>query len=78
MSSNTDVIIIGAGASGLSAAKELTGLGLSYIVVEGVRTASVGGLIAKKLRLESGLIWDAVICTRVIPIRLLPSPMNWV
>jgi monoamine oxidase len=35
MSSETDVIIIGAGASGLSAAKELTRLGLSFIVVEG-------------------------------------------
>ena len=35
MSSEADVIIIGAGASGLSAAKELTRLGLSYIVVEG-------------------------------------------
>lgn len=35
MSSEADAIIIGAGASGLSAAKELTRLGLSYIVVEG-------------------------------------------
>jgi len=35
MSSEADVIIIGAGASGLSAAKELARLGLSYIVVEG-------------------------------------------
>jgi monoamine oxidase len=35
MSSDTDVIIIGAGASGLSAARELTRLGLSHIVVEG-------------------------------------------
>ena len=35
MSSEADVIIIGAGASGLSAAKELTRLDLSYIVVEG-------------------------------------------
>ncbi len=35
MSSETDVIIIGAGASGLSAAKELTRLGLSFTVVEG-------------------------------------------
>jgi monoamine oxidase len=35
MSSEADVIIIGAGASGLSAAKELTRLGLSNIVVEG-------------------------------------------
>jgi monoamine oxidase len=35
MSSEADVIIIGAGAAGLSAAKELTRLGLSYEVVEG-------------------------------------------
>jgi monoamine oxidase len=35
MSLETDVIIIGAGASGLSAAKELTDLGLSFTVVEG-------------------------------------------
>ena len=35
MSSKTDVIIIGAGASGLSAAKELTRLGLSFVIVEG-------------------------------------------
>ena len=35
MSSETDVIIIGAGASGLSAAKELARLGLSFTVVEG-------------------------------------------
>jgi monoamine oxidase len=35
MSSEPDVIVIGAGASGLSAAKELTRLGLTYIVIEG-------------------------------------------
>ncbi len=35
VSSQTDVIIISAGAAGLSAAKELTRLGLSFIVVEG-------------------------------------------
>jgi monoamine oxidase len=35
MSSETDVIIIGAGASGLSAARELTNPGLSFTVVEG-------------------------------------------
>ena len=35
MSTEPDVIIIGAGASGLSAAKELAKMGLSYIVVEG-------------------------------------------
>jgi monoamine oxidase len=35
MPSETDVIIIGAGAAGLSAAKELTRLGLTYTVVEG-------------------------------------------
>ena len=35
MPSETDVIIIGAGAAGLSAAKELTRLGLTYAVVEG-------------------------------------------
>ena len=35
MPSKTDVIIIGAGASGLSAAKELTRLGLSFVLVEG-------------------------------------------
>ena len=35
MPSETDVIIIGAGASGLSAAKELTRLDLTYTVVEG-------------------------------------------
>lgn len=35
MSSETDVIIIGAGASGLSAAKELTKRGLTYNIIEG-------------------------------------------
>ena len=35
MSSQTDVIIIGAGSAGLSAAKELSRLGLSFTVVEG-------------------------------------------
>ena len=35
MSTETDVIIIGAGSSGLSAAKELTKLGLNYTVIEG-------------------------------------------
>ena len=35
MPSESDVIIIGAGAAGLSAAKELTRLGLTYTVVEG-------------------------------------------
>ena len=35
MPSESDVIVIGAGAAGLSAAKELTRLGLSYTVVEG-------------------------------------------
>lgn len=34
MSTQTDVVIIGAGAAGLSAAKELTKQGISYIVVE--------------------------------------------
>jgi monoamine oxidase len=35
MSTHTDVIIIGAGSAGLSAAKELTRQGISYVVVEG-------------------------------------------
>ena len=35
MSSEPDVIIIGAGAAGLSAAKELARLGLSHVVLEG-------------------------------------------
>ncbi len=35
MPAETDVIIIGAGASGLSAAKELARIGLTYTVVEG-------------------------------------------
>ena len=35
MASDTDVIIIGAGASGLSAAKELTRQGLSFTILEG-------------------------------------------
>ncbi len=35
MPSEPDVIIIGAGAAGLSAAKELSSLGLSYTVIEG-------------------------------------------
>ena len=35
MQSETDVIIIGAGAAGLSAAKELARLGLAYTVIEG-------------------------------------------
>ncbi len=34
MSTQTDVVIIGAGSAGLSAAKELTRLGISFIVVE--------------------------------------------
>ena len=34
MPSGSDVIIIGAGAAGLSAAKELGQLGLTYTVVE--------------------------------------------
>ena len=35
MSSQADVVIIGAGASGLSAAREFTRLGISYQVIEG-------------------------------------------
>ena len=35
MSADTDVVIIGAGASGLSAAKELGKTGISFVVVEG-------------------------------------------
>ena len=35
MTAETDVIIIGAGSSGLSAAKELSKLGISYTVIEG-------------------------------------------
>lgn len=35
MSSEADVVIIGAGSAGLSAAKELTRRGLSYVIVEG-------------------------------------------
>ena len=35
MASETDVIIIGAGAAGLSAAKQLNSLDLSYTVIEG-------------------------------------------
>ncbi len=35
MSSETDVVIIGAGAAGLSAAKELARIGLTYTLVEG-------------------------------------------
>ena len=35
ISAQTDVIIIGAGVAGLSAAKELTNLGLSFILAEG-------------------------------------------
>ena len=34
MSPQTDVIIIGAGSAGLSAAKELTKQGISFVVVE--------------------------------------------
>ena len=34
MSTRTDVVIVGAGAAGLSAAKELTRLGISFVVVE--------------------------------------------
>ena len=41
MRSETDVIIIGAGAAGLCAAKELTRLGVSHVVVEG--THRIGG-----------------------------------
>lgn len=41
MPSETDVIIIGAGSSGLSAAKELARLGLTYTVVEGAHR--IGG-----------------------------------
>ena len=35
MSTGTDVIIIGAGAAGLSVAKELGRLGLTYTLIEG-------------------------------------------
>lgn len=35
MSTHTDVVIVGAGAAGLAAAKELTRRGVSFIVVEG-------------------------------------------
>lgn len=35
MTSETDVVIVGAGSAGLSAAKELAKRGLSYVVVEG-------------------------------------------
>ena len=35
MPSETDVIVVGAGTSGLSAAKELARLGLTYTLIEG-------------------------------------------
>ena len=41
MQSETDVVIIGAGSAGLSAAKELARLGLSYTLIEGLHR--IGG-----------------------------------
>jgi monoamine oxidase len=34
MSTHTDVIIVGAGAAGLAAARELAGQGISFVVLE--------------------------------------------
>tara|TARA_B100002003_G_scaffold246716_1_gene276949 strand:+ start:13651 stop:14913 length:1263 start_codon:yes stop_codon:yes gene_type:complete len=63
MPSESDVIIIGAGAAGLSAAKELSRLGLTYTVVEG--SHRIGGRayseeIAPGVWFDLGCAWLVV------------------
>jgi len=63
MPTQTDVIIIGAGSAGLSAAKELTKQGISFIVVEA--SHRIGGrAYSEEIALMFGLIWVALICAR--------------
>ncbi|MDH3469665.1 MAG: FAD-dependent oxidoreductase [Gammaproteobacteria bacterium] len=60
MPSESDVVIIGAGAAGLSAAKELSRLGLTYTVLEG--SHRIGGrayseVIAPGVWFDLGCAW---------------------
>jgi monoamine oxidase len=69
MSMQTDVIIIGAGAAGLSAAKELSKQGISFIVVEA--SHRIGGrAYSEEIAPDVwfGLIW--VVLTWTLDLRL--------
>ena len=77
MPSESDVIIIGAGAAGLSAAKKLESARTDIHVGRGITPHWRDVRTPKKSRPAYGLIWAAPGWLGAHPILLLPSRMSW-